>query len=112
MLRIGTKPKPRAAPMKAKTTRRRAAPEMAKKKFPETPPAPEKPATKFKKIEVAGEGEAEDRHERYLNRYPDKAMEVWIRGKLSYRVYGPEHPLTMAQLTETGQWMRGIHKRH
>lgn len=87
--------------MKAKTNRKRAAPEMAKKRSPKKDPSVEKPATKFKIIKVSGDREAENLTERYLNRYTDKAVEVWIWGKrkngakfeLAYRAYGVDHPL-------------------
>ena len=101
MLRLGARPPSRSAPMKAKTNRRRAAPEMAKKRSPAKDSSVEKPATTFKLIKAQSDSEAEDLTERYLNRYTDRAVEVWIWGKrksgakfeLAYHAYGLDHPL-------------------
>lgn len=89
MLRIGVR---RSAPAKAKTERRREAPAKAKKRVPDEGP-PKNTAGVFKRVNANGEGEAERLTDRYLNRYPDKAVEVWLRGKLAYRAYGIDHPL-------------------
>lgn len=79
-----TKPPPRA-PEKAKTKKRRA-PAKAKE--------PKWDSTGFKVFRCAGDREAENTTERYLNRYTDKAVEVWIEDRLAYRAYGLDHPLS------------------
>ena len=42
--------------------------------------------TRVFKIRAQGEREAEDHLDRYLRRYPDRTVEVWIADKLVYRV--------------------------
>ena len=44
---------------------------------------PEKP---MRKMNCENAGEAERRTESYLKRNPDKKLEVWIQGKLAYRI--------------------------
>ena len=40
----------------------------------------------MRKMNCENCGEAERRIEGYLNRNPDKKLEVWMKGKLAYRV--------------------------
>lgn len=42
------------------------------------------PQAKPKRVNAAGYREAEDAVERYLNRYPDRKVEVFVQGKLAY----------------------------
>ena len=40
----------------------------------------------MRKINCENCSEAEKRTEGYLNRNPDKKLEVWLKGKLAYRI--------------------------
>jgi hypothetical protein len=51
-----------------------------KKSQPVSPPKP------MRKMNCENDSEAERKTESYLKRNPEKKLEVWIKGKLAYRI--------------------------
>jgi hypothetical protein len=47
---------------------------------------PVSPPKTMRKMNCENPGEAERRTEGYLNRNPEKKLEVWMKGKLAYRI--------------------------